>query len=295
MRARHRPSGARHLRVAPLAPGNRWCSYGGRMTRSAHARRWRHLRGTRQHPDRGGRNPAPHRSGPQAPHRSYPSHRGAPATEHGRAPRGHPDLTRPPRSPRSSLAAPSARRRTRDRAARVRPTRAPVDPPRRRRGRAWRSAAGRKPDGARRSGGARRAPLLNRPAVPAVGYVVGGHLAGRLLRRHRPLRGMRDLATGLDVALLPVWGWGPRVGPGHLDPERAARAAGLLAPRVVVPIHWGTLAGPRVWWRADPAMPARAFAKLAAAARAERRGQDPRPRRAPCSRRAGRVLMRAPN
>lgn len=45
----------------------------------------------------------------------------------------------------------------------------------------------------------------------------------------------------LDLALLPVWGWGPTLGPGHLDPERAARAAALLAPRVAVPIHWGTL------------------------------------------------------
>jgi L-ascorbate metabolism protein UlaG (beta-lactamase superfamily) len=44
----------------------------------------------------------------------------------------------------------------------------------------------------------------------------------------------------VDVALLPVWGWGPTLGTGHLDPERAARAAALLRPRVVVPIHWGT-------------------------------------------------------
>jgi len=53
--------------------------------------------------------------------------------------------------------------------------------------------------------------------------------------------GMADLADPpLDVALLPIWGWGPSLGPGHLDPERAARAVALLAPRIVVPIHWGT-------------------------------------------------------
>lgn len=46
---------------------------------------------------------------------------------------------------------------------------------------------------------------------------------------------------GLDVALLPVWGWGPRLGPGHMNPRRAAVAAGLLRPRYAVPIHWGTL------------------------------------------------------
>jgi N-acyl-phosphatidylethanolamine-hydrolysing phospholipase D len=52
--------------------------------------------------------------------------------------------------------------------------------------------------------------------------------------------GMSTLAPGLDVALLPVAGWGPRVGPGHLDPERAAEALALLQPRVAIPIHWGT-------------------------------------------------------
>jgi L-ascorbate metabolism protein UlaG (beta-lactamase superfamily) len=45
----------------------------------------------------------------------------------------------------------------------------------------------------------------------------------------------------LDLALLPVWGWGTSIGAGHLDPERAARAAALLSPRLAVPIHWGTL------------------------------------------------------
>jgi L-ascorbate metabolism protein UlaG (beta-lactamase superfamily) len=45
----------------------------------------------------------------------------------------------------------------------------------------------------------------------------------------------------IDVALVPVAGWGPRLGPGHMDPLQAARAVGLLAPRLAVPIHWGTL------------------------------------------------------
>ncbi len=52
--------------------------------------------------------------------------------------------------------------------------------------------------------------------------------------------GMRELAGCLDLALLPVWGWGSTLGPGHLDPGRAAQAAALLSPRIAVPIHWGT-------------------------------------------------------
>jgi L-ascorbate metabolism protein UlaG (beta-lactamase superfamily) len=45
----------------------------------------------------------------------------------------------------------------------------------------------------------------------------------------------------LDVALLPIWGWGPSLGPGHMDPAEAVEALALLRPRVVIPIHWGTL------------------------------------------------------
>jgi L-ascorbate metabolism protein UlaG (beta-lactamase superfamily) len=55
--------------------------------------------------------------------------------------------------------------------------------------------------------------------------------------------GMAMLAEReVDVALLPVWGWGPNLGPGHLDPVGAADAAALIRPRIAVPVHWGTLA-----------------------------------------------------
>lgn len=53
-----------------------------------------------------------------------------------------------------------------------------------------------------------------------------------------------EMAThlpGVDLALMPVWGWGPTLGPGHMDPEAAAKATGLIRPRLAVPIHWGTL------------------------------------------------------
>jgi L-ascorbate metabolism protein UlaG (beta-lactamase superfamily) len=53
--------------------------------------------------------------------------------------------------------------------------------------------------------------------------------------------GMRELAGGLDVALLPIAGWGTHLHSGHLDPRRAAEAAAIMRPRIAVPIHWGTL------------------------------------------------------
>lgn len=43
-----------------------------------------------------------------------------------------------------------------------------------------------------------------------------------------------------DAALLPVGGWGPFLGDGHLNPARAAQALARLAPRAAVPIHYGT-------------------------------------------------------
>jgi L-ascorbate metabolism protein UlaG (beta-lactamase superfamily) len=46
----------------------------------------------------------------------------------------------------------------------------------------------------------------------------------------------------VDVALLPIAGWGPLLGPGHLDPLEAARALRLIRPKIAVPIHWGTFA-----------------------------------------------------
>jgi L-ascorbate metabolism protein UlaG (beta-lactamase superfamily) len=52
---------------------------------------------------------------------------------------------------------------------------------------------------------------------------------------------MDDLSGPVDVALLPVSGWGPMLGPGHLDPVRAAEAAARIQPAIAIPIHWGTL------------------------------------------------------
>jgi L-ascorbate metabolism protein UlaG (beta-lactamase superfamily) len=86
---------------------------------------------------------------------------------------------------------------------------------------------------------------------------------GFVARGDRPVyfAGDTDLFPGmeqlrpLEVALLPVAGWGPRLGPGHMDAARAAGAAKVLRPRTAVPIHWGTL-HPR-WrsrgsWFSDP-------------------------------------------
>jgi len=101
--------------------------------------------------------------------------------------------------------------------------------------------------------------------IEPVGYVI------RNEERSVYFAGDTDLFDGMsevgpvDVALLPVWGWGPSIGEGHLDPETAARALTLVRPRLAVPIHWGTFypAGVRRW-RPEPLVePPQEFARLA--------------------------------
>ena len=84
----------------------------------------------------------------------------------------------------------------------------------------------------------RRLPIGRR--TPALGYEL--RAAGQRIYFAGDtdlFDGMADL-RGVDLALLPIGSWGDRVGEGHLDPERAARAAAILEARAVVPIHWGT-------------------------------------------------------
>jgi L-ascorbate metabolism protein UlaG (beta-lactamase superfamily) len=109
----------------------------------------------------------------------------------------------------------------------------------------------------------RRHPLA--PSADAIGFVAAGEHRVYFAGDTDIYDGMGDLAGTLDAALLPVWGWGPSLGAGHMDPEAAARAAALLRPRVAVPIHWGTFfpAGLARLRGAALVEPPRAFARLA--------------------------------
>jgi L-ascorbate metabolism protein UlaG (beta-lactamase superfamily) len=104
------------------------------------------------------------------------------------------------------------------------------------------------------------------PAGPprrAVGYVVAADGVRVYFAGDTDLfDDMADLGRP-DIALLPIWGWGRSLGPGHLDPARAAQAVDLIQPGLAVPIHWGTL---RPFWHQRPpwagdSSPAQAFAQ----------------------------------
>jgi L-ascorbate metabolism protein UlaG (beta-lactamase superfamily) len=79
------------------------------------------------------------------------------------------------------------------------------------------------------------------PTAPALGFVVRGSRSVYFAGDTDLFDGMGQLGEPIDVALLPVWGWGPTLGRGlHLDPLRAAQSLRLIRPRAAVPIHWGT-------------------------------------------------------
>jgi L-ascorbate metabolism protein UlaG (beta-lactamase superfamily) len=102
-------------------------------------------------------------------------------------------------------------------------------------------------DDRRRPGGVHAEPL---------GFVLGRAERIYFAGDTDVFEGMARLAP-IDVALLPVAGWGPKLGPGHMNAAGAARAAALLRPRVAVPIHWGTFR-PRTsrpgGWFTEPAL-----------------------------------------
>jgi L-ascorbate metabolism protein UlaG (beta-lactamase superfamily) len=78
-------------------------------------------------------------------------------------------------------------------------------------------------------------------AEDALGVLVAGSTRVYFAGDTNLFPAMSDLAGRVDVALLPVGGWGPTLGRGHLDPVRAAEAAARIQPGIAVPIHWGTL------------------------------------------------------
>jgi L-ascorbate metabolism protein UlaG (beta-lactamase superfamily) len=85
--------------------------------------------------------------------------------------------------------------------------------------------------------GRRRPSYAGGPSADTIGFMLGARVY---------FAGDTDLfdemagLAGTDVALIPVWGWGPSLGEGHLDPPAAASATALVRPRIAVPIHWGT-------------------------------------------------------
>ncbi|MFF8641323.1 MBL fold metallo-hydrolase [Streptomyces sp. NPDC015345] len=85
----------------------------------------------------------------------------------------------------------------------------------------------------------RRLPVGPRLA-PALGYVISGEARTYFAGDTGLFDSMAAEVGDVDVALLPVGGWGPYLGHGHLDAGRAAEALARIAPSSAVPVHYGT-------------------------------------------------------
>lgn len=85
----------------------------------------------------------------------------------------------------------------------------------------------------------RRLPVGPQRA-PALGYLISGEARTYFAGDTGLFDAMADAVGEVDVALLPVGGWGPFLGQGHLDARRAAEALVRLRPRSAVPVHYGT-------------------------------------------------------
>jgi L-ascorbate metabolism protein UlaG (beta-lactamase superfamily) len=86
-----------------------------------------------------------------------------------------------------------------------------------------------------------RGPFSERSA--SLGYVVQGSASVYFAGDTDLFDEMAEFGP-VDVAVLPVSGWGPKLPAGHLDPRGAAQALRLLRPRIAVPVHWGTFRTP---------------------------------------------------
>jgi L-ascorbate metabolism protein UlaG (beta-lactamase superfamily) len=98
------------------------------------------------------------------------------------------------------------------------------------------------------------------PRAPSLGYVLEGGARIYFAGDTELFPEMRHIGP-VDVALLPVSGWGPRLGAGHLDPAGAAEALRHLPPKAALPIHWGTFR--RIFSERPDDRPAREFVRIA--------------------------------
>lgn len=79
------------------------------------------------------------------------------------------------------------------------------------------------------------------PRAQPIGYVLDGGARVYFAGDTGKYAGLATAVGRVDLALLPVWTWGPHLGPGHLGPRSAAEVTREIAPGAAVPIHWGTL------------------------------------------------------
>ena len=85
----------------------------------------------------------------------------------------------------------------------------------------------------------RRHPLTKaRP--PALGFRIENARGSWWFPGDTELRDDMGSIEPVDLALVPIGGWGPTLDDGHMHPEAAAEAVDRVGAQWAVPVHWGT-------------------------------------------------------
>jgi L-ascorbate metabolism protein UlaG (beta-lactamase superfamily) len=106
-------------------------------------------------------------------------------------------------------------------------------------------------------------------SATAMGYLLTGSRSVYFAGDTGPDERLAQLRGAVDLALLPIGGWGLTLGPQHLDARQAAEVCALMTPRAALPIHFGTLAVPTtralrpLWARQRPELFAATTRRLA--------------------------------
>ena len=113
--------------------------------------------------------------------------------------------------------------------------------------------------------GGKRYPVTQ--AGHALGYLIGARPRIYYAGDTGLFPGMAELAGRIDVALLPISGWGVTLARRPSQPaDRGQGAASGLRPRIAVPVHYGVYYPPGMLavWHGRDIVPPRAFQRYAA-------------------------------
>ena len=80
----------------------------------------------------------------------------------------------------------------------------------------------------------------SRLSAPALGFRVEANGRAFWFPGDTELREDMRSVPSVDLALVPVGGWGPTLATGHMHPEQAATAVAYVGANVATPVHWGT-------------------------------------------------------
>ncbi|VXB51997.1 MBL fold metallo-hydrolase [Nocardioides sp. AX2bis] len=79
-----------------------------------------------------------------------------------------------------------------------------------------------------------------RPAPPAIGFRLSAGAASAWYPGDTGPGVDLTAVAPVDLALVPIGGWGPTLGAAHLDPEQAATAVGTVGAGAALGVHHGT-------------------------------------------------------